>query len=76
MIQIDMNKAKEIGHSIRRQKREEEFAPLDELATIPMYAADAELRRQVVREKYALVQDSIESAETPEGIKLALSKYD
>lgn len=72
MIKIDMNKAKEIGHNIRRQKREEEFAPLDKQATIPMYASEAEAKRQVVRDKYAEIQTAIDSAETPEQIKSAL----
>ncbi len=29
-ITINLDKAKQIGHDIRRQKRAEEFAPLDE----------------------------------------------
>lgn len=72
MILIDFNKAKEIGHEIRRAKREEEFAPLDKKATIPMYADEAEAQRQAVREKYAEIQTSIEQAKTPEGIKAVL----
>lgn len=30
MITVNIDKAKEIGHSIRREKRAEEFKPLDE----------------------------------------------
>jgi hypothetical protein len=72
MITINVNKAKDIAHDIRRAKRAEEFAPLDIQATIPSQASAAESARQVVRDKYATMQTQINSASTPEEIKTAL----
>jgi hypothetical protein len=72
MININVNKAKDIAHDIRRAKRAEEFAPLDIQATIPSQASAAEAARQVVRDKYAAMQTQINSASTPEEIKTAL----
>ena len=72
MITINVDKAKNIAHDIRRLKRAEEFAPLDIKATIPSEAAAAESARQVVRDKYADMQTEIDSASTPEEIKAAL----
>lgn len=72
MITINVDKAKNIAHDIRRSKRAEEFAPLDIKATIPSEAAAAESARQVVRDKYADMQTEIDSASTPEEIKTAL----
>jgi hypothetical protein len=74
-IEQDLDKCKDIGHDIRRTKRAEEFAPLDDVIAkqIPGNdAAAAEAARQVVRDKYADVQDAIDEAETPDEIKAAL----
>jgi len=71
-ITINIDKAKAIGHEIRRAQRAEEFAPLDVKATIPAEAAAAETARQAVREKYAAVQTQIDAAQSPEQIKAAL----
>jgi hypothetical protein len=74
-VDIDLPKAQEIGHTIRRTKRAEEFAPLDDVIAkqIPGNdAAAAEAARQVVRDKYADMQDAIDEAETPDEIKGAL----
>jgi hypothetical protein len=71
-IVINVNKAKDIAHDIRRAKRAEEFAPLDIQATIPSQASAAESARQAVRDKYAAMQTQINSASTPEEIKTAL----
>jgi Spy/CpxP family protein refolding chaperone len=73
MIVINLDKAKAIGHDIRRAERAKEFSPLDVQATIPSQAEQAEAARQVVREKYAEIQSQIEAAETPEEIKIALN---
>jgi hypothetical protein len=74
-IDHDLDKCKEIGHSIRRTKRAEEFAPLDEVIAkqIPgVSAAEAEAARQVIRDKYSDVQAAIDAAATPDEIKAAL----
>lgn len=74
-ITVNMDRAKMIGHEIRRAKRTEEFAPLDaEIAKqIPgTDTAAVEAERQAIRDKYAVVQTQIDAAETPEDIKAAL----
>ena len=72
MITINLDKAKAIGHDIRRAARAEEFKPLDVQATIPSQAAQAEAARQVIRDKYASIQAEIDAAMTPDEIKAAL----
>lgn len=72
MIIINLDKAKAIGHDIRRAARAEEFKPLDIKATIPSEAEAAEAARQLVREKYAVMQQQIVAATSPDEIKSAL----
>lgn len=73
-IVIDVNKAKAIGHDMRRAARAEEFKPFDEAIAkqIPGAAEGAEAQRQAIREKYAAIQIEIDAAATPEEIKAAL----
>jgi hypothetical protein len=74
-VEHDIDRCKEIGHERRRAARAEEFAPLDEVIAkqIPgMDAAAVEAARQMVRDKYAEVQDAIDDAETPDEIKAAI----
>ena len=75
MIVVNIDKAKAIGHEIRREKRADEFIPLDEviMKRIPGTAEqEAEAARQVIRDKYAVIQAQIDAATTPEEIKVAL----
>jgi len=72
-IVINIDKAKAIGHDMRRAARSAEFAPLDIKATIPSEAAAAEAARQTIREKYAAVQAAIDAATTTDEIKEALA---
>lgn len=75
MIKINLDKAKAVGHEIRRAQRSAEFAPHDEVIAkrIPGVAMDeAEAARQAIRDKYAQVQIAIDAASTPEEIKVAL----
>jgi hypothetical protein len=72
MIKINLNKAKDISHEKRREARAKEFAPLDVEATIPSRAEQAEQARQAIRNKYAILQEQIESAETIEQLKTLL----
>ncbi len=65
MITINVDKAKDIAHSLRRAARAEEFKPYDD-------AAAAEQARKDIRAKYALIQDAIDIAATPDEIKAAL----
>lgn len=69
MIVVNINKAKEIAHEVRRAKRAEEFAPLDIKATIPSEASAAEVARQVIRDKYATMQQAINNASSTDQIK-------
>jgi hypothetical protein len=69
MITINIDKAKAIAHDVRRAARSEEFKPLDVKATIPSEAAQAEIERQVIRDKYATMQTAIDAAATVEEIK-------
>jgi hypothetical protein len=75
MITINLDKAKAIGHDKRRSMRAEEFKPYDEVIMKQIPGADhtaAEAARQAIRDKYALIQDVIEGASSPEEIKSAL----
>lgn len=60
----DTATAQEVAHELRRQKREEEFAPLDKQITIvmadPVKVAEVEAQRQAVRDRYAEAQDAID----------------
>jgi len=73
-IVIDVNKAKAIGHDMRRAARAEEFKPFDEAIAkqIPGQVDGAEAQRQIIREKYAAIQTQIDAAATPDEIKAAL----
>ena len=74
-ITININKAKAIGHDMRRAMRAAEFAPYDEVIAKQIPGADAvaaEEARQQIRFKYALIQDVINGASTPDEIKTAL----
>ena len=65
MIVINIEKAKAIGHDIRRALRAQEFAPHDEIIArrIPGTAEqEAEVARQAIREKYAGVQAQIDAS--------------
>jgi hypothetical protein len=74
-VEVDLPKAKAIGHDIRRTKRAEEFAPFDEVIAkqIPgKDAVQAETKRQGIRDYFAEVQEAIDEAESPLEIKVAL----
>ena len=74
-IKIDMDRAKPIAHNIRRRMREVEFAPHDEIISkrIPgVSEQQAEAARQAIRDKYAVVQEDIDAAETAEELKQIL----
>jgi len=72
VITINIDKAKTIAHDVRRAARAEEFKPLDVKATIPSEAAQAEIARQAIRDKYAAMQIAIDSAVAVEEIKAAM----
>jgi hypothetical protein len=72
MIIVNIDKAKDIAHDIRRGARAIEFAPLDIKATIPSESAVAEAARQAVRVKYADMQSAIDASASVDEIKAAL----
>jgi hypothetical protein len=74
MITINITKAKNIAHDMRRAARAEEFKPFDEAIAkqIPGQVDGAEAARQVIRDKYAAIQTQIDAAATPDEIKAAL----
>lgn len=74
MITINIDKAKAIGHTMRRAAREDEFKPFDEAIAkqIPTQVEGAEAQRQAIREKYAAIQTQIDAASTTDEIKAAL----
>jgi hypothetical protein len=74
-IEVDLPKARAIAHTIRRQKREEEFKPLDDVIVKQIPGTDVkavEAKRQKIRDKYAKVQVAIDAANSPEEILTAL----
>ena len=75
-IDHDLDLCKEIGHTMRRSARAEEFAPHDEVIAKQIPGADAaaaESARQAIRDKYDAIQSAIATAEAPEEIKAALA---
>ena len=72
MIVINIDKAKAIVHDKRRAARSAEFAPLDVEATIPAKAAQAEAKRQVIRDKYDAMQVAIDAAADVAALKALL----
>lgn len=72
-ITVNMTKAKDIAHDVRRAKRAAEFAPLDIKATIPAEAVAAEEARQEIRDRYAAMQIDIDNAASADELKAIIS---
>jgi hypothetical protein len=65
MITVNISKAKEIAHELRRAARAAEFAPHDELIARRIPGADGaatEAARADIRAKYAAIQAAVEAA--------------
>jgi len=74
-ISVNLSKAKNIAHDIRRAKRAEEFAPHDEIISKQIPGADAtaaEAARAAIRTKYEQVQNDIDSAPGVNEVKFVL----
>jgi hypothetical protein len=74
-VEHDLDQCKKIGHAKRREMRAGEFAPYDDIIAKQIPGADAaaaENARLQIREKYAFLQELIDTALTPEAIKSAL----
>ena len=64
-ITVNLTKAKDIAHDMRRAKREEEFKPHDDVIAKQIPGADAtaaEEARVAIRTKYEGVQTDIDAA--------------
>lgn len=75
MITINLDKAKNVAHQMRRAARAEEFKPYDEVIMKQIPGNDAtvaEAARAEIRAKYSAMQADIDSASTPDEIKQAL----
>ena len=75
-IEIDLDRAKAIGHDLRRANRNAEFAPHDRVISlkIPGASADqAEAARAAIRERYSIMQTAIDAAKTVDAIHAALN---
>ncbi|RKQ61367.1 hypothetical protein C8E02_1139 [Vogesella indigofera] len=76
MITVNIDKAKVIAHDVRRARRAQEFQPLDEQIARQIPGTDVaalETQRQEIRDRYAQIQGSIETATTADAIKAAIS---
>lgn len=73
-VHVDLEEARTIAHQVRRKLRDLELAPHDNVIAkrIPGWEA-AEEHRQAIREKYARVQLSIDSAPDPDALSSVLS---
>ena len=74
MIKIDINKAKEISHDKRRAKRADLFKQLDIEATVPVLAEQAEAKRQIIRDEFAVIQTEIDDAESVDQLKVIITQ--
>lgn len=75
MITINVAKAKDIAHDIRREARAAEFKPYDEVIMKQIPGNDAtaaEAARAAIRTKYIAMQTAIDAASTADEIKAAL----
>lgn len=71
MIKVNLDKAKAIAHDLRREAREREFKPLDDIFIKQIPGKDLtliEAQRQQIRDKYAAIQAEIDSAAVVETI--------
>jgi hypothetical protein len=76
MITINLDKAKNIAHNLRRAARAKEFEPYDNIIAkqIPGTAfQDAEAARQAIRDKYTQMQAQLDGAQSPEELKAILN---
>ena len=75
MITINFEKSIEVAHSIRRQKRNEEFQPFDQIvsAQITGQTESAENERKKISQKHDDLQKAIDSCKSVEDVKNILN---
>ena len=79
MITINISKAKTISHDIRRQKRAEEFQPLDEVIMKQIPGTDVvaiEAERQLIRDNYATIQTNIDAAQNTDELLVVVQSIE
>lgn len=72
MININLDKAKQITHEARRAARAREFAPHDEIIQKQIPGVDAEAAEQArveIRARYADMQTRVDQADNIETLK-------
>lgn len=77
-IEINLDKAKEITHNLRRAMRAEEFAPLDQTIAFRLPGTtikETEKLREEVRDKYVEMQEEVDLATDVEQLKVLLEAY-
>jgi hypothetical protein len=75
VVSVNLNKAKAIAHTYRREARAEEFKPYDEIIMKQIPGNDAtaaEAARAAIRTKYTDMQTAIDAASTVDEIKAAM----
>lgn len=75
-IEIDLDRAKVIGHDLRRAARIAELEPYDRVISLHIPGVDADIaeaKRQQIRDRYAAIQSAIDAADTTDAIKAALN---
>ena len=73
-LTVNLNKAKEISHDMRRNKRAELLKPLDVEATVPVLTEQAEVKRQIIRDEFAAIQTEIDDAESVDQLKVIITQ--
>lgn len=68
----NLSKCQVIAHEKRRSARAKEFEPLDIEATIPAKSAQAEAKRQAIRDKYDEMQTAMNAAQSVDELKALL----
>lgn len=79
MIKINLEKAKDIAHKLRREAREKEFEPFDQIISkqIPgNKSEEAEAQRVLIRAKYEAIQAELEEASDANELKQIMKKFD
>lgn len=75
IIAVDVTKAKNLTHEMRRAKRAAEFAPHDEVISKQIPGTDftvAETARATIRARYSTIQESIDACSTITSLKAVI----
>jgi hypothetical protein len=76
VIKIDLAKAKEVAHGIRKADRDKQMEPHDKAIMMQIPGTpiiEIEAKRQVVRDENAVVQTNIDNAQDEVELKAAIA---